>query len=56
MEEDMYEEDCQVLDKKNPNFASKITFKDIKIYKEPLMWPYLQINVVDKGSKGLVSG
>ena len=53
-EEEMFEEDIQVLDKCNPNFASKITFKDVELKKEPLMWPQLQINVVDKGGKGYV--
>ena len=42
------------MDKHNPNFASKITFSNIELFKEPLMWPHLQIQVVDKGKKGVV--
>lgn len=27
--------------RKNPNFNKKVVFKDICLYKEPLMWPYI---------------
>lgn len=50
----MYDEDVQVLDKLNPNFSDNIVFAEVELYKEPLMWPYIQISVVDKGGKGYV--
>ena len=55
-EDEMYDEDVQNLDKFNPNFSYQIKFNEVELYKDPLMWPYIQINVVDQGSKKLVGG
>ena len=40
--------------KKNPNFNKKVEFEEILLYREPLMWPYIQINIRDGDGKTIM--
>ena len=38
---------------KNPNFGQIIEFKNVKLAREPLFWPFLLVQIADKGKEGL---
>ena len=37
----------------HPNFGKKVSFKDVPLKKEPLIWPYLSIAIEDLAGKGI---
>ena len=37
----------------NPTFGQKITFEDVQLLNEPLLWPLLVIEIKDKMAGGL---
>lgn len=39
-----------MLDSRNPNFGSIMAFKNVELPFEPLLWPQLEITVVDEGN------
>jgi len=38
---------------KNPNFGQIIEFKNVKLAKEPLFWPFLLVRIADKEKESL---
>ena len=47
MDEKWLEDQVKKDETYTPNFGKVISFKDIELPKDPLLWPYIEITVTD---------
>lgn len=47
-----WKEENDITETFNPNLGKKVQFKGIKLAKEPLCWPYIEIQIDDMNREG----